>query len=65
MQFFAEHSGFSITEIIDANPARYSQKLLTPICTDGNQSLWEQNITILNDLLYGAQDYAILGVKNE
>lgn len=63
MRFFVENSGFEKVEIIDVNPERYSKTLLKPTCFDGNQIVWDQNIDILNNLLYGPQDYAVLGVK--
>ena len=63
MKFFVEHSGFEKVEIIEVNSARFSKALITPTSIDGNQIVWEENINILNSLLYGAQDYAVMGVK--
>ncbi len=61
--FLAEHSGFKNVRIIEVNPARYSQNLITPTIFDGNQNVWVENIELLNNLLYGPQDYALLGTK--
>jgi len=63
VRFFAEHSGFSNVEIIEVNPVRYSNTLISPTCFDGNQVIWNENIEILNNLLFGSQDYAVMGVK--
>lgn len=63
MKFYVERTGFREVQIIEANPARFSKKLMLPICFDGNQNLWNENIELLNTLLYGAQDYAVMGVK--
>lgn len=63
MQFLAERSGFASVEIMEMNPVRYQPTLREPVCFDGNQDVWDENISLLNKILYGPQDYAIIGVK--
>ena len=62
-RFLAEKSGFSDIRIERYNPVIYSKKLEKPLCTDGNQEIWDYNIDLVNELLYGAQDYAIISIK--
>lgn len=62
-RFFVENTGFKNVQIIEVNPVIYSPTLAKPTCFDGNQDVWNVNVDLLNGLLYGAQDYAVLGVK--
>ena len=63
IRFLAERSGFRDVQIIEANPVRYTQTLMHPVCLDGNQQVWDTNVDMLNRLLYGPQDYSVVGVK--
>ena len=56
LRFMAERSGFGEVRIVEANPAEYAKKLEDVSGTD-------ENIRQLNQLLYGAQDYALIGIK--
>lgn len=63
VSFYMEKSGFAEVSIMEVNPALYSRALVSPISIDGNQEVWDMNVDMLNNLLYGAQDYAAMGIK--
>ena len=51
------------TKIYELNPNQYVEHLINPLSVDGNQQILDHNNTLLNNRLFGNQDYAVIGVK--
>ena len=60
--FLLSRSGFRKVEIILSSPLGEEFRLEKPINGD-NLELWRTNLEKINSLLYGPQDYAVIGVK--
>lgn len=63
LKFLAEFKGFNNVKIIFANESHTAKKFVSPSNQLENQEVWDRNISQLNGILYGAQDYAIVGYK--
>lgn len=63
LRFMAQRSGFRDIRIIGANPAQHVRKLALVSEENDNLRIINENMQQLNELLYGAQDYALIGVK--
>jgi len=63
-EFILSRSGFR--KIKTLYSSAFDEEFLLEIPTNGNNTeLWEKNLNKINMLLYGHQDYAIIGVKEE
>ena len=63
IKFFVERIGFNKVEIIYANKMKYVGNFLKPLASGSDGVIWDKNIDMLNELLYGYQDYSVIGWK--
>ena len=63
LRFMAERSGFGNVQIVGANSNIYAKKLEMLKEESASDSTINRNYEMLNNLLYGDQDYALIGVK--
>ena len=63
LRFMAERSGFRSVRIIGANSNVYAKKLEKLPEENDSAATINKNYDMLNELLYGDQDYALIGVK--
>ena len=63
-RFLAQRNGFAYVEIHGLHPVEYASFIQTPALEGENAEICRQNAEILNQLFYGPQDYALVGIRS-